>query len=133
MKKIIVTGCNGQLGRAINQQYAGSTEYELVNTDVEDLDMLSDLFIVATNNAMKQVDEVTEKTKNNTGPIFNICVNYGGRPEIVDTTKKICEMVKNGDNGIPVPNYVDENVSTKIVKLIQSYTGVVNKMVWRKF
>ena len=36
MKKIIVTGCNGQLGRAINAQYAGSTEYELVNTDVED-------------------------------------------------------------------------------------------------
>lgn len=42
-------------------------------------------------------------------------------------------MVKNGDNGIPVPNYTDENVSTKVVKLIQSYTGVVNKMVWRKF
>ena len=42
------------------------------------------------------------------------------------------EMVANGDNGIPVPNYTDENVSTKIVKLIQSYTGVVNKMVWRK-
>lgn len=42
------------------------------------------------------------------------------------------EMVKNGDNGIPVPNYTDENVSTKIVKIIQSYTGVVNKMVWRK-
>ena len=34
MKRIIVTGCNGQLGRAVNQQYAGSTEYELVNTDV---------------------------------------------------------------------------------------------------
>ena len=43
------------------------------------------------------------------------------------------EMVKNGDNGVPVPNYTDENVSTKVVKLIQSYTGVVNKMVWRKF
>lgn len=42
------------------------------------------------------------------------------------------EMVKNEDNGIPVPNYVDENVSTKVVKLIQSYTGVVNKIVWRK-
>ena len=42
------------------------------------------------------------------------------------------EMNVNGDNGIPVPNYVDENVSTKVVKLIQSYTGVVNKMVWRK-
>ena len=42
------------------------------------------------------------------------------------------EMVANGDNGIPVPTYTDENVSTKIVKLIQSYTGVVNKTVWRK-
>lgn len=38
----------------------------------------------------------------------------------------------NGDNGIPVSNYTDENVSTKVVKLVQSYTGVVNKMVWRK-
>lgn len=42
------------------------------------------------------------------------------------------EMTNNGDHGIPVPTYTDENVSTKIVKLIQSYTGVVNKMVWRK-
>ena len=42
------------------------------------------------------------------------------------------EMVRNGDDGIPVPTYTDENVSTKVVKLIQSYTGVVNKMVWRK-
>ena len=42
------------------------------------------------------------------------------------------DMVRNGDNGLPVPDYVDENVSTKVVKLIQSYTGVVNRMVWRK-
>ena len=42
-------------------------------------------------------------------------------------------MNQNGDSGIPVPNYVEENVSTKVVKIIQSYTGVVNKMVWRKF
>ncbi len=42
------------------------------------------------------------------------------------------DMVKNGDNGIPVPDYTDTNVSTKIVKIIQSYVGVVNKMVWRK-
>ena len=42
-------------------------------------------------------------------------------------------MVEESDNGIPVPDYTDENVSTKVVKLIQSYTGVVNKMVWRKF
>lgn len=41
-------------------------------------------------------------------------------------------LVQNGDYGTPVPNYTDENVSTKVVKLIQSYTGVVNKMVWRK-
>lgn len=50
--------------------------------------------------------------------------------QAVDTA---VEMVRNGDNGLPVPNYTDENVSTKIVKLIQSYTGVVNKMVWRKY
>ncbi len=42
-------------------------------------------------------------------------------------------MNENGDYGIPVPTYVEENVSTKVVKIIQSYTGVVNKMVWRKF
>ena len=42
------------------------------------------------------------------------------------------EMNKNGDIGIPVPDYTEENVSTKVVKIIQSYTGVVNKTVWRK-
>ena len=43
------------------------------------------------------------------------------------------ELIKDGNPGIPVPDYVDENVSTKVVRIIQSYTGVVNKMVWRKF
>ena len=42
-------------------------------------------------------------------------------------------MTENADHGIPVPTYVEENVSTKVVKIIQSYTGVVDKMVWRKF
>jgi UDP-N-acetylglucosamine 2-epimerase (non-hydrolysing) len=42
-------------------------------------------------------------------------------------------MNQNSDLGIPVPDYADENVSTKVVKFIQSYTGVVNRMVWRKF
>ena len=42
-------------------------------------------------------------------------------------------MNENGDLGLPVPDYTDENVSSKVVKIIQSYTGVVNKMVWRKF
>ena len=41
-------------------------------------------------------------------------------------------LIKNGQPGIPVPDYVDENVSTKVVRIIQSYVGVVNKMVWRK-
>lgn len=50
--------------------------------------------------------------------------------QAVDTA---VEMNNNGDTGIPVPNYTDENVSTKVVKLIQSYTGIVNKLVWRKF
>lgn len=50
--------------------------------------------------------------------------------QAVDTA---VEMNNNHDDGLPVPNYTDENVSTKVVKLIQSYTGVVNKMVWRKF
>ena len=49
--------------------------------------------------------------------------------QAVDTA---VEMNRNEDDGLPVPNYTDENVSAKVVKLIQSYTGVVNKMVWRK-
>ncbi|MEE0969775.1 MAG: UDP-N-acetylglucosamine 2-epimerase (non-hydrolyzing) [Clostridia bacterium] len=43
------------------------------------------------------------------------------------------ELNKNGSYGIPVPDYIEENVSTKVVKIIQSYTGVVDKMVWRKY
>lgn len=43
------------------------------------------------------------------------------------------KMNENNDNGIPVPDYVEENVSTKVVKIIQSYTEIVNKMVWRKY
>ena len=50
--------------------------------------------------------------------------------QAVDTA---VSMTEAGDHGIPVPTYVEENVSTKVVKIIQSYTGVVNKMVWRKF
>lgn len=50
--------------------------------------------------------------------------------QAVDTA---VSMNENGDYGIPVPDYTEENVSTKVVKIIQSYTGIVNKMVWRKF
>jgi UDP-N-acetylglucosamine 2-epimerase (non-hydrolysing) len=41
-------------------------------------------------------------------------------------------MHDNGDDGLSVPAYSDENVSTKVIKLIQSYVGIINKMVWRK-
>ncbi len=82
-------------------------------------------------------------------PIPAVCIRTSTeRPEALDkgnfilagiTTDQVLravdtavEMNKNGDLGIPVPNYTDENVSVKVVKLIQSYTGIVNKMVWRK-
>jgi len=71
------------------------------------------------------------------------------RPEALDkgnfvlagiTTEQVLQAVElavamnaNGDSGVPVNDYLDENVSVKVVKIIQSYTGVVNKMVWRKF
>lgn len=56
-------------------------------------------------------------------------IDEKGLLQSVDTA---VEMNKNGDIGIPVPVYTDENVSTKVVKIIQSYVGIVNKMVWRK-
>ncbi len=83
-------------------------------------------------------------------PFPAVCIRTSTeRPEALDKacfvlagidTKSLLQAVDTAvdmnnahDDGIPVPNYVDENVSTKVVKLIQSYTGVVNKMVWRKF
>lgn len=57
-------------------------------------------------------------------------IDEKGLLQAVDTA---VELHRNGDYGIPVPDYVEENVSTKVVKIIQSYTGAVNKMVWRKF
>ena len=82
-------------------------------------------------------------------PIAAVCIRTSTeRPEALDkgcfilagiTAEQVLqavdtavEMNRSGDLGIPVPNYTDENVSVKVVKLIQSYTGVVNKMVWRK-
>lgn len=52
---------------------------------------------------------------------------------LVQAVELAVEMNKEKDLGIPVPDYVDENVSDKVVKIIQSYTGIVNKMVWRKY
>lgn len=83
-------------------------------------------------------------------PFPAVCIRTSTeRPEALDkgnfilagiTTEQVLqavdvavEMNRNGDFGIPVPDYTDENVSNKVVKIIQSYTGVVDKMVWRKF
>ena len=52
---------------------------------------------------------------------------------LLQSVETAVDMNKNSDFGIPVPDYIEENVSTKVVKIIQSYVGVVNKMVWRKF
>ena len=64
------------------------------------------------------------------GCFFIAGIDSGSLLQAVDTA---VAMNAAGDHGIPVPDYVDENVSTKVVKIIQSYTGIVNKMVWRKF
>jgi DNA-binding transcriptional LysR family regulator len=58
-----------------------------------------------------------------------ILAEYDSLLQAVDVA---VEMNNNRDLGIPVPDYIDENVSDKVVKITQSYTGVVNKMVWRK-
>ena len=63
------------------------------------------------------------------------CFNLAGITEegILQAVEVATAMNDNNDLGVPVPDYTDENVSNKMVKLIQSYTGIVNKMVWRKF
>ena len=54
------------------------------------------------------------------------------KKEVLQSVETAIEMNRNNDLGIPVPDYVDLNVSDKVVKLIQSYTGIINRMVWRK-
>ncbi|MBE6544324.1 MAG: UDP-N-acetylglucosamine 2-epimerase (non-hydrolyzing) [Ruminococcaceae bacterium] len=54
------------------------------------------------------------------------------KEQVVSAVELATSMHKNGDMGLTVPDYADENVSVKVVKLIQSYTGIVNRMVWRK-
>lgn len=83
-------------------------------------------------------------------PIAAVCIRTSTeRPEALDkgnfvlagiTTEQVLQAVdvavamnENGDLGIPVPDYLDENVSIKVVKIIQSYTGIVDRMVWRKY
>lgn len=53
--------------------------------------------------------------------------------EVLSAVETAVEMQRNGDIGVDVPNYVDENVSTKVVKIIQSYVGIVNRKVWNKY
>ena len=82
-------------------------------------------------------------------PFPSVCIRTSTeRPEALDkgnfvlagiTTEQVLQAVEtavkmheNGDFGVPTPDYTDRNVSTKVVKLIQSYTGIVDRMVWRK-
>ena len=85
--------------------------------------------ILGTNNLMGFHDTVIEYVVYGKACFTLAGIDGDGLLQAVELS---CDMVKNGDNGIPVPNYTDEIVSTKVVKIIQSYTGVVNKMVWRK-
>ncbi len=59
---------------------------------------------------LKAMNSIVEKTKNNTGLVFNVCINYGSHSEIVDTTKKICEMYKNGEIDL---ESIDEDLISK--------------------
>jgi UDP-N-acetylglucosamine 2-epimerase (non-hydrolysing) len=52
--------------------------------------------------------------------------------QVLQAVEMAVEMLRCGDLGTPTPDYTDENVSTKVVKIIQSYTGIVNRVVWRK-
>jgi UDP-N-acetylglucosamine 2-epimerase (non-hydrolysing) len=63
------------------------------------------------------------------------CFTLAGIDEnsLLQAVEVSVELNNAGDHGIPVDNYVDENVSTKVVKIIQSYTGIVDRMVWRKY
>ena len=65
-----------------------------------------------------------------TNMILTACLEDLVENSLLQAVDTAVEMNKNGDLGIPVPDYVDENVSDKVIKIIQFYTGVVNKMVW---
>jgi len=55
------------------------------------------------------------------------------KEQVLQAVDLAVDAVKNGDLGVPVPDYADLNVSSKVVKIIQSYTSVVDRMVWRKY
>ena len=62
----------------------------------------------------------------------NFILGSISKKQVLQAVDMATEMIKNNDFGVEVPNYADENVSVKVVKFIQSYTGIINKMVWRK-
>ena len=62
----------------------------------------------------------------------NFILGSISKKQVLQAVDMATEMIKNNDFGVEVPNYADENVSVKVVKFIQSYTGIINRMVWRK-
>lgn len=137
-KKIEATGFKLD-GRVISHQPLGFHDYNALQMNA---------FAVVSDSGTLPEESSFFTSKGN--PFPAVCIRTSTeRPEALD---KACfvlagidensllqavdtavEMNRAGDFGVPVPDYVEENVSTKVVKLIQSYTGVVNKMVWRKF
>lgn len=81
--------------------------------------------VSGNNSAIAQRPEAIDK-----GDFIIAGIDEKSLLQAVDTAVELC---RDGQHGIPVPDYVDENVSTKVVKIVQSYVGIVNKMVWRKF
>ena len=161
--RILVTGANGFVGRNLCAQLKNikdgkARNYGVTVTDVYEYDL--DSMPEELDRWCAEADFVfnlagVNRPKDNSEFMSG---NFGFASTLLDTLKKhnnTCPVMlsssqqaslagrfgnseygrskKAGDHGIPVPNYVDENVSTKVVKIIQSYTGVVNKMVWRKF
>lgn len=123
-----------KIGLKYASLYAFSTEN--FKRDKDEVDFLMDLFVNTFGKAfkfmeernikvvfsgrrkplndkvLKAMDEIVEATKNNTGLVLNICINYGSHPEIIDTTKKICEMYKNGE--IELDDITDEFIQKNL-------------------
>ena len=86
------------------------------------------LIVVGTRPEIIRLSAVINKTRK----YFDVILAGIDGDPLLQAVDVAVEMNGNGDLGLPVPDYVEENVSDKVVKIIQSYTGVVNKLVWRK-
>ncbi len=119
-KTLLITGGTGSFGNAVLNRFlrTGIGEIRIFSRDEKKQDDMPHEY-------QARMPEVANKIKFYIGDVRNKSLL-----QAVDTA---VSMNAAGDHGIPVPDYVDENVSTKVVKIIQSYTSIVNKMMWRKY